>query len=701
MTTPRTTTPPRGACHGDGPAAASGHPLLAIVGCPNVGKSVLFNRLTGAYVTVSNYPGTTVEVSRGKMRSGGHEFEVVDTPGMYALLPITEEEAVARRLLLEESPRRVLHVVDAKNLQRMLPMTLQLLEAGLPVTLALNMLDESEALGFEFDLEQLAARLGIPVLGTAGATGRGVKELTALLAGQLAEAPCCPVAPPIAYAPALEEAIAAITVLIGRPAAISPRATALLLLQGDAEIAERLSAETRAQVEAIVAATAARFAQPLTMIITLRRQAVANEIIAESTRSAGTLQSPKLEWLSRILMHPLAGLPVVALVLYFAIYQFVGVFGAGTLVGLLEEDLFGRYINPWLTGVVTHWLPDLWANLIVGQYGIVTLGITYAVAIVLPIVGLFFLVFSVLEDSGYLPRLAMLIDRLFKQIGLNGRAVIPLVLGFGCDTMATMTTRVLETKRERIITTLLLALAIPCSAQSGVFLGMLSRVGPIGIGIYIALIAAIFLVVGLLASKVLPGQRAAFYIELPPLRLPRLGNVLVKTYSRLEWYFLEILPMFVLASLLLWAGSLAWNGHAIIFWPHHGLFGLIERALDPLAALIGLPTTADVAANPALRFTGGTILLSGFFRRDFGAAGLSDLLTSGHLTFLQVIVSAVTFTLFLPCIAQFLVMKKERGLATALWMAAFVLVVSFGVGALLRVALQASPWAAMLNGTVH
>lgn len=509
----------------------------------------------------------------------------------------------------------------------------------------------------------------------------------------------------ITYDATIEKAIEAISDIIGTPAAISARATALLLLQGDAEMLAL--AEARAVPEAleraqwIVAETAAHYAQPLNIVIALRRQAAANDILARAVTPPSEQKRPRLDWLSQWLMHPIAGLPVVALVLYFGIYKFVGQFGAGTLVDLLEEKLFNGLINPWLTAVITRWLPPLWSNLFVGDYGIFTLGITYAVAIVLPIVGLFFLVFSILEDSGYLPRLAMLIDRLFKTIGLNGRAVIPLVLGFGCDTMATMTTRVLETKRERVIVTLLLALAIPCSAQIGVFLGMLSIVGPKALFVYFGILLLIFLAVGLLAARVLPGQPARFYIELPPLRLPRLSNVLVKTYTRLEWYFLEILPMFIAASVLLWLGSLTLINGALAFVPHQGLFGILERALDPLAALIGLPTTWDVAANPGLQFTGGTILLSGFFRRDFGAAGLNAMFTSGHLSALQVIVSAVTFTLFLPCIAQFLVMKKERGLGTALSMAGFVLLIAFGVGTLLRLGLLASPWAAELSKVVH
>ncbi|MHB9024290.1 MAG: ferrous iron transport protein B [Armatimonadota bacterium] len=685
------------------PAPGTARPVLAIVGNPNVGKSVLFNCMTGARATVSNYPGTTVEVSRGRARLAGREIEVVDTPGMYSLLPISEEEAVARRLLLEESPRQVLHVVDAKNLQRMLPMTLQLLEAGLPVTLALNMLDESEELGFSFEIQALAAELGIPVIGTAGSTSRGVGDLSAILGRRLTDDACeMPPAPAMQYDDRIEAAIREIDSIIGAAFTISARALALLLLQADKEIGalveERLGGEAAARIQDIVAGAQAHFAQPLGLAITLRRQAVVNEIVARVMRMPATPKPVRLEWISRLLMHPLWGLPVLAAVIYFGIYQFVGVFGGGVLVDLLESKLFGEWVNPWLTRFVEGLLPNpLWSNLIVGEYGIFTLGITYAVAIVLPIVGLFFFMFAILEDSGYLPRLAMLVDRLFKTIGLNGRAVIPLVLGFGCDTMATMVTRVLETKRERIIATLLLALAIPCAAQSGLFLAMIGAVQPYGLLIYLGIMACIFLVVGVLAAKLLPGRQAHFYLEMPPIRLPKLKNVLSKTYTRLEWYFLEILPMFILASLILWLGSLTWNGQAIVFMPHQGLLGYVERALDPLAALIGLPTTQDVLRNPALEFSGGTILLGGFFRRDFGAAGLWSLFRAGLLSPVQVLVTAVTLTLFLPCIAQFLVMKKERGLWTTLAMSAFILVVAFGVGYLLRIALQASGIDLILN----
>jgi ferrous iron transport protein B len=300
----------------------------------------------------------------------------------------------------------------------------------------------------------------------------------------------------------------------------------------------------------------------------------------------------------------------------------------------------------------------------VGDYGLLTLGIRYAIAIILPIVGAFFLFFSVLEDSGYFPRLALLLDRLFKTLGLSGRAVIPMVLGFACDTMATMVTRTLETKRERVLATLLLALAVPCSAQLGVILALLAG-RPLAMGAWIAAVGGSFLLVGWLGARVLPGQAASFQMEVPPLRRPRLANVIVKTVTRMQWYFLEVLPLFLLASVILWALD------------QTGLFAYVVTAMRPVLGLLDLP--GDSAR----------IFLLGFFRRDYGAAGLFDLSQTGALDAVQVAVAAVTLTLFVPCIAQFLMMVRERGAWTAIGMLAFITPFAFGAGFVVNMVLRA------------
>jgi ferrous iron transport protein B len=394
--------------------------------------------------------------------------------------------------------------------------------------------------------------------------------------------------------------------------------------------------------------------------ISLERKRVCKGVLEEVIRQRQGARTPFSERLSTWTMNPWTGVPLLLVALYFGLYQFVGNFGAGTLVDFLEGRIFEGWLNPWAVDFTHRFIPWYWLReLLTGEYGLFTLAIRYAVAIILPIVGTFFLAFSVIEDTGYFPRLAMLVDRIFKRIGLNGRAVIPLVLGFGCDTMATMVTRTLETVRERIIATVLLALAIPCSAQLGVILGLLSEV-PGALTVWSLCVALIFLVIGFLAARIVPGERPMFYMEIPPLRLPQPRNVLIKTLTRMQWYFFEIVPLFLLASVLLWAGKLS-----------GALNGLIEL-LRPAMLAMGLPP--DTAA----------VFVLGFFRRDFGAAGLYDMQSAGILNGVQLTVAAVTLTLFVPCVAQFLMMKKERGWAASLGIFVFVTSIAFGCGWLLN-----------------
>jgi ferrous iron transport protein B len=640
--------------------------LVAIVGSPNVGKSVLFNALTGAYVTVSNFPGTTVEVSRGKGRFDGREVGVVDTPGMYGLLPITEEERVGRRILLDERPAVVVHVVDAKNLERMLPMTLQLIEAGLPLILDVNLMDEAERLGVQVDAGALQDALGIPVVATALTRGRGVDQIRAAISGAVSACLRGEAAPhpkaTFRYDPVLEEALDKIEARLNGSFQVTGRAAALLLLQEDGEIAARLQSENAPEILEAAHAVRARLNRPIAYLVKERQRQVAQGILRNVLKLPEKRVTGFAEHLSAAMMNPWTGIPILLVVL-FLMYEFVGVLGAQTLVGFFEETLFGAIINPWVNRVLETLIPwPIVRSLFGGEFGMITLGVRYAVALILPIVGTFFIAFSIIEDSGYLPRLAMLIDRVFKRIGLNGRAVIPMVLGFGCDTMATIVTRTLETKRERILSTFLLALAIPCSAQLGVMLGLMTA-HPAALAIWVIVVTGVFMLVGFLAAQLMPGERPTFYMELPPLRLPSLKNVLVKTYTRMEWYFREVLPTFILASVLLWIGHVT------------GLFDLIVGALQPLVRAIGLPDETAVA------------FLFGFFRRDYGAAGLYDMRQT--MNGVQLLVATTTMTLFVPCVAQFAVTVKERGWKMALGMVAFIFPFAFLVGGALNWVLTA------------
>lgn len=444
---------------------------------------------------------------------------------------------------------------------------------------------------------------------------------------------------------------------------ISKRAVSLLLIQEDKEMlgfVKEKEGERFEEILKLIREAKARYNYPLQYIVSVRRQKEASRI-ANSAISQKALHKPGLrESIGRMMMNPLIGAPILLAVLYYGLYKFVGSFGAGVLVDFLENKVFATYVNPFMSGLVTKLIPiKIFQDLFVGEYGVITLGFRYAFAIVLPIVATFFFAFAIVEDTGYLPRLAMLVDQLFKKIGLSGRAVIPLVLGFGCSTMATMVTRTLPSKRERIIATLLLALAIPCSAQMGVIMALLAN-RPLGMIIWLSVIIFVFLVVGYLAAKIMPGELPSFYMEIPPLRMPQLLNILRKTWMRLKWYFMEVLPLFVFASALIWLGQIT------------GIFYFLVKILGFPIRWIGLPDQAAVA------------FLFGFLRRDYGAAGLYDLKKSGLLSGNQIVIGCVTLTLFLPCIAQLLMNVKERGIKTGVAISVFILFFSFAIGFLVN-----------------
>jgi ferrous iron transport protein B len=581
-------------CHVIHERAAAAPPLklrarplrIALVGQPNVGKSVVFGRLTGRYVTVSNYPGTTVAITKGRALVGAEVCDVIDTPGVNALEgTISEDEQITRDVIASEQADMVVQVADARNLRRALMLTAQLAAFDKPMVLALNMVDEAFARGISIDVAALAKALQIPVIEMVAVEGRGLSELRGALAG--ASRP---------YVPA------------------DPHAS------GRAVWAHELTERVR----------------------------------RVSTLSLAYVQ----EALARATRRPVTGLPILAAVLY-ALYLFVGVFGAQTLVKLFEDGLFGQVINPAAIWLADRFIPvPLLRDFFVGQYGLITMGLTYAIAIVLPVVATFFLMFGFLEDSGYIPRLAIFCDRIFRAMGLNGKAVLPMVLGLGCDTMATMTTRILGTPKERLIAILLLALGIPCSAQLATIMGILGGISFAALATLFGVVLGQMFLVGWLAARVLKGDRSEFILELPPIRWPRLGNLLTKTRLRVWWYLGEAVPLFLVGTVLLFVLD------------RIGALTIISAAGRPIVTgLLGLP--------PAT----AQILVMGFLRRDYGAAGLFQLAHSGQLTGVQAVVALTVMTLFVPCVANFLMMVRERGVRTGLAIVGVITPIAIFTGA--------------------
>ncbi|MHB1323861.1 MAG: ferrous iron transport protein B [Coriobacteriia bacterium] len=590
-------------CHGQsGAPAASGARdaprTVVLAGNPNVGKSVFFNALTGTYVDVSNFPGTTVEVIRGRHGSD----EILDIPGVYGVGSFNDEESVARDVIL--SADVVVDIVDAVHPERDLFLTLQLIDLGLPIIVALNMADEARRRGVAIDREQLEEQLGVPVVETVAVDGTGIDELVSRL-GE-------------ARVGRADESLE--SRLVETMAFTGSRAEALLVLEGDEQVAARHGVQPGDLRDEIYTRRRERVNALVADVLT-----VSDEGVAFTTR------------LSRIMLHPLTGIPLL-IGLLATVYQVLGVWVAGNVVGITEETIMLGYWEPFVRDVVGRFFDvgTVANTVLAGEFGLLTMTFTYLLGVILPLVAGFYLLLSVLEDTGYLPRIAALADRALTGIGLNGRAVIPLILGLGCVTMGTLTTRILGSRRERFITTALMAIAVPCSAQIAVIAALMARVGPGYAAAYFGVLLAIFVGIGTLLNKVTPGVSTELLIDLPPLRLPRLSNVLRKSGVKV-WHFMREVSLFFLA------------GAAII------------TTLDVTGALKTIQTAAMPLTVGWLRLPAeaATAFVMGFVRRDFGAAGFFDMALSAP----QLLVAMVTITLFVPCIASVMVIMKERGWA--------------------------------------
>lgn len=596
---------------------------LVLAGNPNVGKSVFFNYLTGMYVDVSNFPGTTVDISSGKF----DKYIVMDTPGVYGVSSFNDEERVARDVILNADV--VLNVVDALHLERDLFLTQQIIDMGKPVIVALNMMDDVEKHGIKIDIELLSQKLGVNVIPTTAIKGKGLSNVKDALGSAK-----------------VGNRLEIVTQNLMQLAKYSDMdSERLLALEEDENIIKRCGAED---------------VPKLRDEIYKQRRLRVDEIV-ESIIIEGDGKMSFSRNLGKMMLRPLTGIPILCVTLYI-LYQIIGVFVAQTVVGVTEEVIMGTYYYNFIYGIMSNFVSDstFMGKLLIGEFGILTMAPVYIFGLLTPLVVGFYFFLSVLEDSGYLPRIAALVDKTLNYIGLNGRAIIPMILGFGCVTMATVTTRILGSKRERFIATMLLGLAIPCSAQLGVIAGLIASLGLKYIVIYTVTIVLVFGLTGALLNKVLPGQSTDLLIDLPPLRIPKLKNLLKKTVLKTWMFIKEAAPLFVLGGVI------------VTVLNHTG-------ALDSMIEFFAPVTAGFLKLDPRVTQT----FIMGIIRRDFGAAGLSTLAAQGVLNPAQLLVSLVVITLFVPCIAAILVIFKERSpLESALiWFGSFI--ISFLVGGIL------------------
>lgn len=567
---------------------------VLLVGNPNVGKSVLFSRLTGVHAVASNYPGTTVGYTRGRLEWGGQDAEVIDVPGTLSLEAGCEAEDVACRMVADGGDL-VINVLDATNLERNLYLTLQLQELGIPMVVALNMWDETKHRGVDIDVDELSRALGVPVVPTVAITGQGVKQLVDALD---------PVTAPSA---------------------------------GHRSPEERWRS------------------------------------LGEIVRSSQTLRHHHHTFLQRledVAVHPVMGI-LMALVVLAACFWVIRLVGEG-IVAFASEPLFEHAVRPGaeLLGRALQgsgFLHHLLVGELVGgrvdfeqSFGLLTTGLYVPLGVVLPYVVAFYLALSFLEDVGYLPRLAVLVDNLMHRLGLHGYAIIPTLLGLGCNVPAILATRILETRRQRFVAATLISIGVPCAALQAMVVALLSPYGLRHVAIVYVTLFVSWVVLGLILRVLAPGFGPGLLVEIPPFRYPPLGVFLQKFRMRVAGFAREALPMVFLGVVL------------VNVLTYFRLFEALARAAAPVTTgLLGLPREAALA------------IVLGFLRKDIAVGMLAGLgLSAG-----QLVVGSVVLAMFFPCVATFVVLLRELGIGGLLKAVALMVVSALSAGSLLNLIL--------------
>ena len=635
--------------------------VMALAGTPNVGKSAIFHQITGADVIVSNYPGTTVELTEGKVKHGKYDVRVVDLPGIYSLGAVSDDELVARRAILEQSPDVIVNIVDASTLGRSLYLTLQLLELGYPMLVVLNMQDIAVKKGIQIDPQSLSKKLGVPVVPTVAIRGENVRgafdKAIEVATKKRRPQKVIPMGKDLERAAGeldrnIKKNIASV------PLGLPTRSLAVKLLEGDAHLTEALAREPGSDAVLKKAGKLARdikaqHGEPAAFRMARERHGIANILSREATKYV-TVKPTLSEKMSEVMTRPKTGIPIMVSV--FAALLLMIIYVGGFLDGLLS--------NGW--GTATSGLSSALQNSgAVGQVlniGLIQ-GIAGILAVMIPYILIFFLALAVLEDTGYLPRMAFVMDSAMHKIGLHGRAVVPMLGGFGCNVPAIMATRVLTTKRERRIASFLITM-IPCSARTAVILGTVGFFLGVRYALVIyGIILAMIFIVGWLLNRMLPGQVSGMIMEMPPLRRPMLRPVLYKTWLRMKHFFYIAVPLLLVGSFLI--GILHVSG----------ALNAITGPLAPFTTgLLGLPAVAIIP------------LIYGFIRKEgalvllVSIAGTSNLLA--FMSPLQIFVFALVVAIYVPCIATVAVLARELGWKDAVAISAGTFLLAVAVGSL-------------------
>jgi ferrous iron transport protein B len=613
---------------------------IALAGNANVGKSVLFNQLTGLTQIIGNWPGKTVEKAEGTVRFGEYTIHVVDLPGIYSLSTYTIEEVITREFIALEKPDVVVNVIDATSLERNLFFTVQLLELGRPMVIALNQMDIARKKGIEIDVEKLEETLGVPVIPTVAIRSTGLHELLQAAVGVAeGDVPGTGVTP--GYSPQMESRIEELSSLVEEVEAEYPsRWISLKLLEGDEDILERMSMKGDSVVNASAALQEEledRFGQSGSELVASERYLYVGKVVDESQEITTPSELSWGERLDAVTTHGVWGYLIMAAVM-FSIFSTIFILG----------DLLSRTIDNAFTGLGPAVVDALGGGPVAEFiWSGPLLGIVAGVTIALPFLIPFFIFLAILEGTGYLARIAFLMDSAMHRMGLHGKAFIPLMLGYGCNVPACLGCRVMETHRERLVATFVVTL-VPCAAVTVVVLGIVGAY----VGIEYAFLLYMFnllviFILGRIAFKSLPGEPIGLIMEMPPYRVPSAGVVMRQTWARLKDFIIVAFPFIIIGSLVLSGLRIA------------GLLDPIGDALSPITVgLLGLPVAA------------GIVLIFGVLRKELTLIMFATLIApaTGSVDFsaimdpVQMIVFTLVVMFYIPCVATLAVLVREIGL---------------------------------------
>ncbi len=629
---------------------------FALVGQPNCGKSTLFNQVAGYRAETGNFSGTTVKFKETKVRVLGDIIELVDLPGTYSLLGTNPAERVVLDYLIDKRVDAIINVIDATHLAQGLLLTLELMELGRPMVLAINMMDEAVRQGITIDGEKLQTLLGIPVLPMIASRGQGVRE-TFRQAWHAAEKNIRP--NPLPYSKEVEEAVQDLKDTLKKKVfPVSRRAIAIKLLEGDPAITDRVKdadAATGKKVVAYLDSLCHSSTQQAVWMIAGERQTTARALSAKVS-SRGEAQLSLRDHLDDVLLHPVFG--YVFLMLIMGLF-FWAVYGIGSW---LEEPLL-----TFFDGLTARLLSGFTAGGLIPQLIAGTIqGIAGGIAIVLPYLVPFLVGLGLLEDVGYLTRIAFLTDALMHKMGLHGKAIVPFILGYGCSVPAIMSTRIMEDKRDRFLSAALVTM-VPCAARLSVIFGLVSfYLGPwAALGIYFFNIFIIAIVAKIL-TRFMPEDSPGLILEMPVYRMPTLRTVTAKAWFRIREFVLEAWPLLIAGSVLL----------ALL--NYYMVTPYLDLIFQPITWLLGLPAQV------------GTPLIFGIFRKELSmvmlgqALGTTDFSTV--LTAQQMLVFTVFVVFYIPCISTIVTIRNELG-AKRMW---FIIGLSLLVATLAALATRAA-----------